>query len=83
MTLDELPEPKPGHVDSRNVALPFGESVYLIVRHDGKMVGVEPTRHDAAWTMEQFHDANEYDLWYGPVGSVPVSDLSIPERMIP
>lgn len=73
---DELPTPKPDHLGIEGP--PFGPMVYLIVSHDGKMLGVEPTRHDASWTIKTFHDCNDYEVRYVPVGSVPIKDLSIP-----
>lgn len=73
---DTVPKPKP---DNDGVAAPpFGPKVCLIVRHDGKLVGLEKDRHDAAWTMYNYHDCNDHEIRYVPVGSVPIQDLSIP-----
>lgn len=74
---DELPQPKPDHTGI--AAPPFGPHVYLIVRDDGKMCGIEKSRHDAAWAIWNFHGANEYDVRYVPVGCVPLVDLAIPD----
>jgi hypothetical protein len=71
-----LPEPKPDHEGTAGP--PLGESVFVIVSHTGTMVGVEPTRHAAAWTIEKLHDANDYEVVMVPLGAVPLADLSIP-----
>lgn len=69
-----LPEPKVSHVGVSGP--PFGEMVYLVVRHDGKMIDVAPSRHEASWIIEQCHDANDFRVEYVPAGSVPLTDVT-------
>jgi hypothetical protein len=78
MTIETLPNPKPAHTGV--AAPPFGPSVFVVVRHDGKLCAVEPTRHDAVWQVERFHDCDDYELRYVPVGAVPLLDLSLPSE---
>jgi hypothetical protein len=72
---DGLPDPKANH--DGPAALPFGENVFVVADHTGKMVSVVKTRHDAAWEMERFHDANDYEAIMVPVGAVPLNDLRL------
>jgi hypothetical protein len=74
----DVPDPKPAHTGV--AAPPFGPDVYLIVRHDDCLVGLESSRHDAAWTIHNYHDANDYHVRKVPVGMVPIESLEIPER---
>jgi hypothetical protein len=75
MKENALPDPKPGHEQEGVTAPPFGPYVYVVVRHDGAMETVCPTRHEAAWEIERYHDANDYEVRYVPIGAVPISDI--------
>lgn len=59
-----------------------GPFVYLVVRHNGTMLGCEPTRHDAIGTLTKrvnaLHGADGYDVLYVPIQNVPFEDLRRP-----
>lgn len=70
--IDAIPNPKPAHTGIASP--PLGPLVYLIVRHDGKMVGVEPTRHDAVGRLTELHSCDDYDIRPVPIGAIPLTD---------
>lgn len=70
--IEQIPDPKPAHKGI--AAPPLGPTVYLIVRHDGKMVGCEPTRHDAIGRAAQLHQCDRYDIRPVPIGAIPLID---------
>lgn len=70
--ISAIPKPKPDHLGI--AAPPIGPTVYLIVRHDGKMVGVEPTRHDAVGRIIDLHECDDYDIRPVPIGAIPLRD---------
>lgn len=77
---DEPPAPKIDHVGG-TADLAIGETVCLIVRHDGKMIDVEPTWGEAWNTIYRLHSANDYHVRRLPVGQIPIADLSVPEAL--
>lgn len=74
---DRLPEPKPAHTGYRGP--PLGPTMYVVVRHDGKIVAVKSTRHDALGIIVQCHEANDFEIVPVPIGLIPLMDLGIPE----
>lgn len=70
--IDTIPTPKPAHFGIAGP--PIGPLVYLIVRHDGKMVGSQPTRHDAVGVRAMLHSCDDYDIRQVPIGAIPLLD---------
>lgn len=59
-----------------------GETVYQVVRHDGKIVAVADTRHNAAakiplHSKAYFGGACEYDVERIPVSEIDFTELSL------
>ena len=71
---------KPGHSQD-TAAQPFGPSVYVLERCDGKVYGVWTSRHDAvaARTIRFRNTVREewLDVRYVPVGSLRIQDLVV------
>lgn len=73
-----MPTMPPDKEDHSGVAaVPLGGHVYVLQRHDGKMVGVHPDRHSAVGQAALLHDCNDYEPVRVPVGAVPMDDLSL------
>lgn len=70
----KLPAPKTAHTGPGGP--PLGPLVYVLVRHDGAMIAVSPTRHEAAGEKaRRLDDVDEYEIVPVPVGAVPIGDL--------
>ena len=69
-----VPKPKPAHTGHTGPAI--GPTVYLIVRHDGKMVGAEPTRHEAVSEAFELHSCDDYTIEPVPIGAIPLTDYT-------
>lgn len=73
--MPDFPPNKAGHCGV--TAGPFGPHVYVLQRHDGKMVGVHPDRHSAVGQAVLLHDCDDYEPVRVPVGDVPIADLAL------
>lgn len=71
-----LPDPKPGHEMSEADTLPFGETVYVVVRHDGKLITVCEDRHTAVGVIPRLHEADDYRIEAAPAGRVRWADVA-------
>lgn len=71
--MTDLPAPKPAHVG--HGAHPFGDDVWLLARHDGKMLGVYGSRHDAIGRAATLQNWEWYDPIQVPAGAVPMEDV--------
>ncbi len=53
---------------------PIGDWVYAVVRHDDKVMTVEPTRHKAVGQAAIYRNANSYRVVPMRVGEVRMQD---------
>lgn len=67
---------KPAH-DGKH-GPPLGQTIWVIERHDGKLIGPFATRHDAVGYEALLHDCDDYELHPIPAGSLRFNDVHPP-----
>lgn len=67
---------KPGHTGHHGPNL--GGIVWLLERHDGKLIGPFGSRHDVVGYEAICHDCDDYEIHAVRAGSVRLDDVARP-----